>query len=292
MRVESLTLAVLLTVAAVLPAAAARRAPRPSAGALILKAFAAPGAPLRGRERVQFFPPGGKPRGMTALVTVLADGSSRREWPALKRVKHPLVLVRTAGRAELWWPKKGELISGPASAETPEAALARLKSFYSLAVSTGGHVAKRRTWRVDLLGRDGRLRRSLWVGRKTGLLLKTEDYRADGTLMRRRRYLKLEFPARADAADLRLQVPDGARRLSWSEPERGGAVTGARAPRWLPDGFLPVSVSRDGGAVVALYSDGAATVAVTEPRGRAATASGDLPDDELARVAASVPGAP
>ncbi len=288
MRAE-LALSAFLLAAAALPAAARPRVPRPYADALILKAFSAPGAGLRGRERLQFFPVGAEPRGMTALVEILPDGSLRREMPVGKRVKRPLVFVRAGWRAMLWWPKKNEFRSGPALEETPRAVLARLKSFYTLSVSTAGHVAKRRTWRVDMTAPGGVLRRSLWVDRKTGLLLKSEDYRADGSLLRRRRYLKLEFPADTAPADLRLEAPAGARLLTWTEPEKGAAAPEARLPRWLPDGFLLVSVARAEGAVAALYSDGAASFTVTEGAGRAPRAAGDLTPDELARVLSSLP---
>ncbi|MDD5305580.1 MAG: sigma-E factor regulatory protein RseB domain-containing protein, partial [Elusimicrobia bacterium] len=142
--------------------------------------------------------------------------------------------------------------------ENAKAGLARLRAIYEISVSTGGVVAKRKTWKIELRLRSGALRRALWVDRDSGLLMKRETYRDDGSLARRERIVKLAMPASVDPASLK---PD---------PSAGP---------WVPDGF--VFTGESGG--VRRWSNGLESYEVRTVGGKAIV-SGDLAEDDAARV--------
>jgi hypothetical protein len=229
-------LAVLLALTAV-PLHAKPRAPRPGAEELMLKALAGPATSYAAVERVQVFLPGKKPKALKVDVTA-ASGRVRRVFVPAKKKAAPLVEVRER--------------------EKPEAGLTRLRSLYELSVSTGGVVAKRKTWKVELRLKRGTLRRALWVDRDSGLLMKRETYRDDGTLARRERIVKLELPAPVDQASLK------------AEPALGP---------WKPDGFVAAGES----AGARRYSNGLESYEIRVVNGKPVV-TGDLAEDDAARV--------
>ncbi len=229
-------LAVALALAAA-PLQAKPRAPLPGADALVLKALAGPSTGYAAIERVQVFRTGKKPKALKVNVTG-APGVIRRETVPAKKKAPALVQVR--------------------GLEAPETGLKRLRAVYELSVSTGGVVAKRKTWKIELRLRNGALRRALWVDRDSGLLLKRETYRDDGSLARRERVVKLELPAAIDAAALK------------AAPERGP---------WMPDGYVPAGES--GGT--RRYSNGLESYEIRLVAGKAVV-SGELAEDDAARV--------
>lgn len=229
-------LAALLVLAA-LPLQAKPRTPRPGADALILKALAGPATGYTAVERVQVFLPGKKPKALKVNVTGLPRGQVRREVLPLRKKAASLIEVR-----------------GP---EKPEAGLARLRSVYDITVSTGGVVAKRKTWKLELRLRSGVLRRALWVDRDSGLLMKRETYRDDGTLRRRERIVKLELPAEVQATF------------------KAAPVSGP----WTPAGFV-FSGEKDG---TRRYTNGLESYEVSKAGGKLAV-TGDLAEDDAARV--------
>lgn len=230
------SLAVLLVLAA-LPLQAKPRAARPGADALILKALTGPATGYVAVERVQVFLPGKKPKALKVNVTGHPRGQVRREVLPPKK--------KAASVVEVLDPEK------------PEAGLARLRSVYDIAVSTGGVVAKRKTWKLELRLRSGVLRRALWVDRDSGLLMRRETYRDDGTLRRRERIVKLELPAAVPASfDL--------------APASGP---------WRPEGFA-FAGEKDG---TRRYSNGLESYEVSMAGGKLAV-TGDLAEDDAARV--------
>ena len=229
-------LAVLLALIAV-PLQAKPRALRPGVDELLMKSLAGPATSYAAVERVQVFLPGKKPKALKVEVTA-APGRVRRAFLPAKMKTAPLVEVRER--------------------EKPEAGLARLKALYEISVSTGGVVAKRKTWKLELRLKRGTLRRTLWVDRDSGLLMKRETYRDDGTLARRERIVKLELPAAVDPAALK-SVP-------------------APGP-WMPDGFVPAGES--GGA--RRYSNGLESYEIRLVNGKPVV-SGDVAEDDTARV--------
>jgi len=229
-------LAVLLALAAA-PLQAKPRVPRPGADALLLKALSGPSTGYAALERVQVFPPSGKPKALKVAVTGLPSGRVRREVLPLKKKAASVVEVRDL--------------------EDPAKALARLKGVYAVTVSTGGVVAKRKTWKLELRLRSGRLRRALWVDRDSGLLMKRETYRDDGSLRRRERIVKLELPA--------------AGPLVISEAPAAGP--------WRPDGFA--FAGENGGA--RRWSNGLESYEL-RGAGVKTVVSGDLAEDDAARL--------
>lgn len=232
-------LAVLLALAA-LPLQAKPRAPRPGADALLLKALAGPATGYSAVQRVQVFLPGKKPKAIKVSVTGLPGGRLRQEVTGKKK-SPALVQVRGEGQHE------------PA-----EKGLARLRSLYDLSVSTGGVVAKRRTWKIELRLKSGILRRALWVDRDSGLLMKRETYRDDGSLSRRERLVKLELPAAVDPASIPA-VPAGV--------------------AWMPAGF--VYAGESGGR--RRFSNGLESYEIARAGDRYVV-TGDLAEDDAARV--------
>ncbi|MBI3564685.1 MAG: hypothetical protein HY079_05765 [Elusimicrobia bacterium] len=244
MTIERL-LAVLLLLAA--PARAARR-PVPPAEALLRAAVSAPSAARSTRVRVQAFDASGRAKAQYRVETVRPDGSRRVEGGSKKGGAAALSIV-SDGKARLTaWPKAGRAWSGPAPAPDADGERTRLSSLYDLSVSTGGRVAGKAVWRLDMRSKaDGRVRRSLWLAKTGGALLRREDYRPDGSLLRRERVTRLLPPADADFSPV---PPAGAKA--------------AVLPAWVPDGFALESRDARG----AVLTDGLRTVAFV--RGAAA----------------------
>ncbi|UPT72708.1 MAG: hypothetical protein M0D55_12240 [Elusimicrobiota bacterium] len=208
---------------------------------MILKALAGPATGWTAVERVQVFLPGKKPKAMKVNVSGLPQGNMRLE--VLGRKKVPvLTQVRVAREAE-----------------APEKGLARLNRFYELTVSTGGVVAKRKTWKIELRLKTGVLRRALWVDRDSGLLMKRETYRDDGSLRRRERLVKLEMPATVDPGLFLNRVPE--------------------SDVWAPDGFI--SIKRDEKSTT--FSNGLEAYTVSWD-GKNWRVTGDIAEDDAERA--------
>lgn len=229
-------LAVMLVLAAA-PLQAKPRTPRPGADELILKALAGPSTSYAAVERIQVFLAGKKPKALKVNITA-SSGRVRREALPSNKKALPLVQIRIR--------------------EDAAAGLARLRALYEISVSTGGVVAKRKTWKIELRLKSGVLRRALWVDRDSGLLMKRETYRYDGSLARRERLVKLQLPA---AVDLVLQ----------NETQAGGP--------WTPDGFIFIGES--GGA--RRYSNGLEQYEIRRVNGKSVV-SGNLAEDDAARI--------
>ena len=230
-------LIVLLVLAAV-PLQAKPRAPLPDADALMLKALAGPSTGYAAVERVQVFRPGQKPKAIKADILGLPGLAVRREVHPAKKKAPPLIQVRER--------------------EAAPAGLARLRSIYAISVSTGGVVAKRKTWKLELRLRSGVLRRALWVDRDSGLLMKRETYRDDGSLARRERLVKLTLPATVDPGSFK---PDPTSRP------------------WMPDGYAFVGES----AGTRRYSNGLESYEIRLVGGKTVV-SGDLAEDDGSRI--------
>lgn len=229
-------LAVLLVLAAV-PLQAKPRAVRPGLDEVLLKMLSGPATNYAGVERVQVFLDGKKPKAVKVNVFGAPSGKIRREVLPPGKNAPPLVQVRVRENAKI--------------------ELARLRSLYEISMSTGGVVAKRKTWKIDLRLKSGVLRRALWVDRDSGLLMKRETYRDDGTLRRRERIVKLELPAPVQAS---FKI---------------APVSGA----WMPDGY--VFTGESGGR--RRFSNGLEGYEISSSGGRYVV-TGDLAEDDAARV--------
>ncbi len=261
---------------AAVPLQAAPRTPKPGADELVLRALGAT-ALYSAVERVQVFRAGAKPKTLKALLSVFPGGKTRREVMIGRKKTPAMIHVRDGREIFIFWPAKKKVWRGPSLEDTPAAALARLHSLYELSVSTGGRVAKRLTWRVNMRNSNGTLRRSLWVDRETGLALKREIYRADESLARRERIVKLELGAEISPALLHLETPSGTGTVAFN--------ASPFFPRWAPDGFIPT----DSSPSAMSFSDGADTYTIERPAGGGKPViMGDLAEDDAAKVLASL----
>lgn len=230
-------LAFLLALAAA-PLQAKPRAPRPGGDELLFKMLSGPATGYAAVERVQVFLAGKKPKALKAEITGLPGGRVRRVVLPPNKKASPLVQV--------------------GDREAAAKALARLRGLYDVSVSTGGVVAKRKTWKLELRLKSGILRRTLWVDRGSGLLMKRETYADDGALRKRERIVKLALPSPVPAA--------------FAEAPASGP--------WVPDGFA--YAGEDGGA--RRWSNGLESFTVRLAGGKPVV-SGDLAEDDAARVA-------
>jgi hypothetical protein len=269
MRAELAVAALLLA----LPAAArGRAAAPPDADAVLLAALSAPTTGYEASGRIQSFAPGEKPKALGMAVFFLPDGRYRREIRGKAGGSAELLFVDDGSGQRLYWPKLATVWTGAVPKESPAERAARLKSLYEVKISTGGRVAKRATWRLNFVAPDGRVRRALWADRATGIMLKCEEYRLDGTLARRERFISLE-PASPDPGLFRLEVPAGTAEAALTAP-RGAAEGLARYPRWIPDGFLALGLRRTGRDAVVEYGDGVASFTIRERPGGEIDATG------------------
>lgn len=321
MRVELLLAGLLLAV----PAASREL---PEAGALLVAALSSPATGYAAQGRIQSFAPGRKPKALSMTIYFLPDGRLRREVRAGPRKAPEQIYVEDGERRELYWPKLAMAWKGTVTHESAELRAERLRSLYAISVSTGGRVVKRAAWRLDLRAPDGVLRRAYWLDRADGLLLKCEEYRPDGSLIRRERLTSLSA-ANPEPSLFRLDLPPGTPVAALTAP-RGAAEPGAIYPRWIPDGFLALEARVDGageartyavvygdgvetftlrqkaapgpdggeksgrtvrlknGARAVLSRDAEGTVLSFRADGRSFAISGDIPDDEMARAADSL----
>ncbi|MDX6769283.1 MAG: hypothetical protein SF051_07110 [Elusimicrobiota bacterium] len=267
--------ALLLTALLASPGAAARL-PRPEPAALLDAALAEPATGYAGRVKVQYFPVGGAPKAQFREVRWDGPGRERVETFAKRRTPSA-VRVRSGGEELVHSAPLKRAWKGPRP--EPDAAQARrhrarLDALYELSVSTGGQTAKRKTWRLDLRSRaDGRLRRSLWVDRDTAFVLKREDYRHDGSLRLRERFLRLSHGPQ-DPEAFRLDAPRGvsvtARETPFIPCPSAGRKTPCaspllplRLPGWLPEGYFLFDVLGSTRAhLITAFNDGLAPVSV------------------------------
>ncbi len=276
MRINALVLAALLTATW---SEAARKASRPAASELLDLALTAPAA-AAARVRVQVFGALGAPgraKAQTRLVLARAPGERRIEVAGKKTGILSLLAVTDGRLLMTAWPKAKRAWIGPVPRSDAAAEKARLESLYDLSVSTGGRAAKTATWRLDMRSRaDGKVRRSLWIAKDGGRVLRREDYRPDGSLLRRERTTKLLEP-RFTGESFSIRPPAGTAVDAATVPFVAAGAARAdfpvRYPRWLPDGFVLLESS--GGperAAKVVYSDGLTPVTVVErPAGAGAS---------------------
>lgn len=279
-------------------ATAARRSEVPPPTDLFAIALS-PTASYAARGRVQAFPRTGKSRTQSVTVTAAPGGKLRRELSSNAKKPASIVYVSDGRTQSLTWVKRGKRWAGPVDAPADQS------TPYDLSSSSGARVAGRSTWRLDFHAKAGGvLRRSWWLDRKTGVVLRRESFRPDGTLARRERFSTFEL--KAPAADA-FTVPAAPPAQPWAGPG---------VPTWRPAGFLPVEDRRSETGRLLGYGDGYAAFTIESgPVGaasgkptmtvtgdgaaivwrcgeRSCRLSGDLLEDEAMRVMHSLEGAP
>lgn len=268
MKVELLVVALLAA-----PSLQAKiRVPPPSAETLLLRALAPAATAYSAVERVQVFGATPKPKALRVRIVAMPGGRVRRDVLGAGK-KPPVFSVSCDGRHTLILGRRGNKAwRGPVFEEDPRASLARVRSLYEVSVSTGGRVAKRATWRVDLRARDGRLRRSLWLDRETGLRLKRETYRPEGGLARRERFTQFKLGADAEPSVFETGVSSGTQILPLNAPPF--------RPRWAPEGFFLVGAE----AAAMTFSDGIDVYSIEKTADGRLSVKGSLSEDDAARV--------
>lgn len=127
----------------------------------------------------------------------------------------------------------------------PEEEFEQLAENYAAAVVSGGRVAGRSCWKLELRSRaDNALARRLWVDRATRLVLRCESFRPDGSLIEAMRFTRLGLGPQ-DAASFRFAPPAGSLVVKRAEPDflaldeaKAAAGVEPRLPAWLPPGYV------------------------------------------------------
>jgi hypothetical protein len=139
-----------------------------------------------------------------------------------------------------------------------------------VARGAGATIAGRETKAYDVRRRNGVVCERLHVDSRSGLILRREQYGADGELRRVVTFESLDTSMATPVsipAKVTDETPDVVPRMSPSSPYR--------APTTLAGGYRLIGAYRRAGAVQLLYSDGIYDLSVFEQRGR--LDRGDLP---------------
>ncbi|MBI5622947.1 MAG: hypothetical protein HY924_04125 [Elusimicrobia bacterium] len=261
------------------PAWAAAKPALPEAAQVLEAALAGPAVSFEATAYVKL----GKARSKKAMVRCSPSSehaaSCRREFPGAKAGAG--FITATDGAKEWAFDKAlNRVWEGPASA--PSRSLAQeAQARYRVSLSTGGKVAGRLTWRLELQPRSpAALGRRLWVDREHGLILKDEAVLPDGKVALRTRFSKVTFGVRHDPALFRPEPVAGAGRSGRLSPgpeetARIGSEAGfePRFPSWLPSGFVFAGADllpyKDKKIVHCRYSDGAVALSLFQSPPRA-----------------------
>lgn len=138
--------------------------------------------------------------------------------------------------------------------------------FYLLSTGKTGRVANRACQQIRIEARDDyRYSYSLWLDQATGLLLKSQTYDVDGTVLERFQFTSIEFPEVIHDADLALKqggeistrevIPVPPRDQHWPEGLRWQA-------RWLPPGFATSQERQQVRHNMMVFSDGMAAFSI------------------------------
>ncbi len=244
-------LAVVLAAALGVPARARwRRAPAPpDAMAALARAAAPEVSSYAGRLRVEVYGQGvSEPRELR--VRFQAPDRYRRE--ILDGDGRVVILIVSDGATEWIYDKsKGKVWEGEASGTGQrqfgsQDALELIRANYDAKVANGPKVARRKTWIVSLRSKaDHKLKRRLWLDRKTGLILRSEEFLPDGSLSSSMAFSKIAFNRRQKEAAFRFKPPRGAVVVRRLEPDpvslgQAKAASGMdpRLPAWLPPGYV------------------------------------------------------
>lgn len=220
--------------------------------------------------------------GEATVVTVnhRAPGQSRLEY--LNPRREPYLVVVDDGVHHWEYHPGGRTASVEASPEIPEVgsgSLDLLRHNYNLQDGGQGDLAGRATDIVELVARGCRLpNQRLWIDRQTGVVLRTEQYRADGSLSSLSVFTSFE-PVKSLPDDLfRLRVPEGVRVRSDfgpAAPLRDLSATSGiavRLPAGLPTGFVYAGATisqEDEGRIVHLrFTDGLGVISLFEREAR------------------------
>ena len=252
------------------PAWARRKPAAPDAAALLRRTLAPSAGSYEGQMRVEVF--AGGLSSVKEISVRFQRGLYRRE--VLDGAGNPAQVAVSDGKTEWIYdkPRNKVWVGEPADPGLkrlgPDDEFDLLTDNYDVSASTAEPVAGRACWLLALRARaDGRLQRRLWVDRKTGLVLATEDFRPQGGLASSARFERLSFPRRQPKKLFRFETPPGAtvvKRLDADfmalEQAKTAAGVEPKTPAWLPPGYVfeSLDVLPRGGSRIVHYrfSDG------------------------------------
>jgi outer membrane lipoprotein-sorting protein len=239
----------LLSLSLSLPACARRAAVPPDAEQLLRKSLEPSAASYEGVMVVEVFE---KDFSSVKHVAVRFQkpGLYRRE--VLDAAGQPVQVVVSDGKQEWVYDKarnrvwQGESPDPEVKRLGPDDEFDLLTDNYDVRAVSTSPVAGRSSWLLELRARaDGRLQRRLWVDRKTGLVLASEDYRPQGERASSARFETLSFPHRQSKKLFKFSSPPGAALVKRGDPgylSLGEAKTASgmepRTPVWLPSGYV------------------------------------------------------
>lgn len=164
-----------------------------------------------------------------AALLVVSDGET--EW------------IYDKGRGKVW---EGEAVDPDARQLGLDDELELIQANYDAVIATGPKVAKRATWVVELRSKaDHRLRKRLWLDRKTGLTLQSQDFLPDGTMSSEMAFTKVTFSRRQKEAAFHFKMPKGVAVVKRLQPDylavgqaKSASGMDPKLPAWLPSGYV------------------------------------------------------
>jgi hypothetical protein len=238
---------------------------------LLLQAMTIPKQRMLANTRAQIFDEEGHAKAQYRTVRLIPPFYKRIE--VMTKKDGPVVFVQVSERQRQYrqWPMKERTWSFPAAPTDWMRQVSDISRLYHLDVSSSSRVAGLSSWRLNLRSRwDHRIRRSYWISKKTGFVLRREDYRPNGHITRRDKVIRINREDRT--ANQSTEYPPEVMSLSsvpYLNPEKALAVSTAafRFPSWLPDGYILLQIENDEKnpqSVRAIYTDGIMDIVVEQ----------------------------
>lgn len=274
-RLALLTLALVLISGAL--GAVSARAAEPGVEQVLQRALAADATQTYRGTMLLFTWATGAGEATVVTVSHRAPGQSRLEY--LNSRREPFLVVVDDGVHHWEFYPGGRKATVEASAGEPGfgngQSLDLLRHNYNLQDGGRGELAGRAVNIVELVARGCRLpSQRLWIDQKTGVVLRTEQYRSDGSLVSLSVYTSFE-PVKSLPDELfRIKVPEGVRVATDFEPSAPlkdlSAASGIaiRLPAELPSGFVyagaTIAEEKDGRIAHLRFTDGLGVISLFE----------------------------
>ena len=161
----------------------------------------------------------------------------------------------------------------------PDEEFDRLQENYEISLSSGGLVAGRACWKVELRASEGGiLARRLWIDKSKSLILRSETFRPDGSMKESVVFARLKFGIQQDAVQFRFSPPPGTVVVQRAAPdylaldEAKAAGLEPKLPERLPSGYvfesLDLMAKGKSRIVHCRFSDGLSAISLFEGPGR------------------------
>lgn len=217
--------------------------------------------------------------GDATVTTVHHRGSGQSRLEYLGAEREPYLVVIDDGDHRLQY-RPGERVASLAASATttppaPTKSLELLHKNYGVRYGGEGTVAGRRADIVELIPRQcAHLSQRLWIDRQTGVVLRTEKYRLDGTLASLSVYTEFEVVEDLPVRLFSLKLPANVRLISEDDLARQRTETDSehlvRLPSALPPGYVYLGVQiirpddEDEDVVHLRFTDGLGVISLFE----------------------------